>query len=71
LAYTLEVQSTKGSVKFRLVTGPKGMAVSDAGRLTRDVPADCPDQRADVFLQVTDAGTQNVSQAFSLVIEGP
>src|SRR5262249_51307308 len=54
--YKVAVKSKKGGLKFRLDSGPKGMAVSPAGEVVWKVPADFAEAATDVILTVSDAG---------------
>jgi hypothetical protein len=69
LTYQLTVKSKKGGVKYKLESGPPGMAVSATGQLTWPVPADLADKSADVILTVSDSSRQEVFHSFSLAIQ--
>jgi hypothetical protein len=69
LAYQLVVKSKKGGVKYKLESGPPGMAVSAAGMVSWTVPPDLADNRADVILTVSDSTGQEVFHTFSLVVQ--
>jgi len=62
-AYSLTVKSKKGGVTYKLDSGPKGMAVDAAGRLTWTPPADA-DAENDVIVSVKDAGGGESFQSF-------
>jgi hypothetical protein len=64
--YQLAVKSKKGGVKYRLESGPKGMKVSDTGRLTWDVPANAEGE-VDVILSVGDRTGQEIFHTFRIV----
>ena len=66
-AYSLAVKSKKGGVKYKLGSGPKGMAVDDAGKLTWTPPADA-DAANDVIVSVTDAGGQETLHSFRVYV---
>lgn len=65
-SYQLAVKSKKGGLKYKLESGPKGMAVSDAGRVTWRVPADFGEKEASVILSIRDATGQEVYHTFTL-----
>ena len=64
--YQLVVKSKKGSVKSSLASGPPGMRLSPRGILVWRVPADFPDDTADVLLSITDASGREVFQKFQI-----
>lgn len=55
LTYPVAVKSRKGGVKYKLESGPMGMAVSAAGQVTWSPPADFAEASVDVLLTVSDA----------------
>jgi hypothetical protein len=67
-AYSLAVKSKKGGVKYKLESGPKGMAIDAAGKLTWTPPADA-DAENDVIVSVTDAGGQETFHSFRVGVE--
>jgi hypothetical protein len=70
LEYQVTVKSKKGGVKYKLESGPKGMAVAKDGKLTWKVPADFADKEADVILSVGDATGQEVFHNFKVAVTG-
>lgn len=64
-SYQIIARSKKGGVKFKLDTGPKGMAVSPGGLLTWAVPADFA-APVPVAITVSDATGQQMTHAFEL-----
>src|SRR5262249_39234671 len=66
--YPLIVRSKKGGVKVKLESGPKGMQVTSAGRLTWSVPKDFTETEADVLLSVSDDSGQEVFHRFKLTV---
>src|SRR5581483_7338635 len=62
--YQLVVKSKKGGVKYRVGSGPPGMKISAAGRLTWAVPPDHAEAHADVILTVSDAAGQEIFHSF-------
>ncbi len=67
-AYQLAVKSKKGGVKYRLDSGPKGMAIDAAGKLTWTPAADAPKEN-DVVVSVRDASGQEVAHSFRVGVE--
>lgn len=65
-AYQVEVKSKKGKVVYRLDSGPEGMRISAAGKLTWAVPADFGEDEASVVLSIRDASGQEVFHAFGI-----
>ncbi len=61
--YTLSVKSKKGGVTYKLDSGPKGMAIDGAGKLTWTPPADA-DAENDVIVTVKDAGGGETIESF-------
>ena len=61
--YSLTVKSKKGGVTYKLGSGPMGMAIDAAGRLTWTPPADAEAEN-DVIVSVKDAGGQETIQSF-------
>ena len=62
-AYSLAVKSKKGGVTYKLDSGPKGMALDAAGRLTWTPPADAEAEN-EVIVSVKDAGGGETLQSF-------
>jgi predicted Zn finger-like uncharacterized protein len=69
LTYQVAVKSKKGGVKYKLESGPPGMAVSGTGLLTWPVPGDFADKSTDVILTVSDSTGQEVFHSFSLAVQ--
>jgi uncharacterized protein (TIGR03067 family) len=68
-AYQLAAKAKKGGVKYRLESGPPGMAVSPAGLVSWQVPADATvGGEVTVLLTVADAAGQEVFHTFKLVV---
>lgn len=65
LTYPVKVKSKHGGVRFRLDSGPKGMAVSEAGVVTWAVPADATGDH-NVILTVRDKSGQEVFHTFAV-----
>jgi hypothetical protein len=70
LEYQVTVKAKKGGVKYKLESGPKGMAVARDGKLTWKVPADYGDKDVDVILSVGDATGQEVFHTFRFSVTG-
>lgn len=63
--YQIDAKSKKGGVKCKLDAGPTGLAVSEAGKVTWNAPADFrePEQ---VIVTVTDGSGQEIFHTFEL-----
>jgi hypothetical protein len=70
-SYKLEVLSKKGGVKFKLESGPDGLAVSPAGEVTWKVPAKPNDPDVDVLVTVTDSSGQELFHNFKIEVGAP
>jgi hypothetical protein len=68
LTYPITVKSKKGGVKFKLESGPKGMAIDAGGKLTWKVPAEGFDVENDVIIAVSNGGGQEVFHTFKLLV---
>ena len=64
--YQVVVKSKKGGVKSSLTSGPPGMRLTPRGVLVWRVPADFPDDTADVLLTITDASGREVFHKFQI-----
>lgn len=69
-SYAVAIKSKKGGVKVKLEAGPKGMAVSPAGRLTWPVPSGFEEKEVTVILSVSDATGQECFHTFAIQV-GP
>src|SRR5262249_3759668 len=67
--YQLAVKSKKGGVAYRVESGPKGMTVDNAGKVTWAVPRDFADTEADVILTVKDRTGQEVFHTFKVAVQ--
>ncbi len=70
-SYKLEVLSKKGGVKFKLESGPEGLAVSDKGEVTWKVPAKQAESDEDVLVTVSDSSGQEVFHNFKVELGPP
>ena len=70
-SYQLKVKSKKGVQKYRVDSGPPGMAVFAGGRVSWAVPADYAEAQADVILTVVDAAGQETFHTFRLAVLDP
>lgn len=68
LDYQLDVKSKRGGVRCKLDSGPDGMAVSPAGRLTWRVPAAFAGAEADVIVAVSDQSGQEIFHTFQIAV---
>jgi hypothetical protein len=69
LIYNLTVLSRKGGVRVTLDQGPKGMQVTDDGKLTWFVPESFREGTQKVSLRVSDASGQEVFHLFELAVK--
>jgi hypothetical protein len=67
LNYQMAVKSKKGGVKYKLESGPQGMAVSPSGQVTWSVPADYAGREENVIITVSDAAGQEIFHTFRIV----
>jgi putative Ig domain-containing protein len=65
-AYQLDVLSKKGGLTYGVQSGPPGMTIDAAGRLTWKVPADFADRTAAVLVSVRDSGGEQVLHSFTV-----
>jgi hypothetical protein len=66
--YQLAVKSKAGGLTYKLESGPPGMALSEAGKLTWQVPADFSDDETDVILTIRDKSRQECPHTFKIRI---
>src|SRR5262249_36160731 len=66
--YTMTVKSKKGGVKLKLESSPKGMSLSEDGKLTWPISKDFSDGEADVIISVRDESGQEVLQTFKVEV---
>jgi len=66
--YQIIVCSKKGGVSLTLDSGPPGMALSPAGKLTWPVPAVVAHRDVPVIVRVQDASAQQVFHAFNILV---
>ena len=63
-----EIAVIPRGVKFRVESGPKGMAVNAAGKVKWDVPADFGEKELAVIITVTDSAGQETFHSFRLTV---
>ena len=68
LSYTVVVKSRRGGVHCTLDSGPKGMTLSDDGKLQWSVPMGEPAGRQGVIITVKDASGQERLHSFNIAI---
>jgi hypothetical protein len=68
-SYQLAVKSKKGGLKYKVESGPKGMTISDAGRITWSVPPDPEEKESSVIVSIRDATGQEVFHTFTVSIK--
>lgn len=64
--YQIDAMSKRGGVRCKLDAGPKGLAVSEAGKVTWAAPADFKEPEQ-VIVTVSDSSGQEVFHSFELV----
>ena len=64
--YQLVVKSKKGGVKYKLEAGPEGMAISDKGLISWQVPKDLNLVENKVIVTVSDSVEQEVFHTFTV-----
>jgi hypothetical protein len=67
--YTLTILSRKGGVHVKLDHGPKGMQVTDDGKVTWFIPESFREGTQKVSLRVSDASGQEVFHQFDLTVK--
>jgi len=67
--YALAAKSKNGSVKYRLESGPAGMAVSDSGELDWPIPAAFTASQVNVIISARDSVGQEAFQTFRIAIQ--
>jgi hypothetical protein len=65
--YTVDVQSSRGGVVYRLESGPPGMQIDAMGRLTWKAPKRTSDE-VSVLISLRDASGASIFHSFSVVI---
>jgi hypothetical protein len=66
--YQLEVKSKLGGVSFSLDSGPKGMKISDKGKITWTPSDETKEVEQKVIVTVRDSGEQEIFHTFSIDI---
>jgi hypothetical protein len=67
-SYAIAVKSRKGGSRCQLLTGPEGMTVSEAGRVTWPVPAAAPAGEHPVVVSIRDGSGREVFHSFAVRI---
>jgi S1-C subfamily serine protease len=69
-AYTYQItaKAQKGAIKYRLESGPEGMAVDESGKLTWKAPADFKAPDVDVLVLVSSASGREAFHGFKIEI---
>ncbi len=68
--YTLKVRSSKGSVKYKLETGPAGMKIGDNGDLSWQVPEQASGTKPQVIVSISDASATQKFHTFAIQVSG-
>ncbi len=71
LQYEVQAKSKRGSVVFKLVSGPPAMKISDQGVLTWNAPVADAGRSHDVIVSISDASNREVFHSFHLDVLGP
>ncbi len=66
LSYQLAARSRKGGLRYKLESGPAGMAVSPSGLLRWSVPGNFDQPTVDAIITVSDASGQEIFHTFRL-----
>lgn len=64
--YQVVARSKKGGVKYELSSGPAGMKIDEAGKLTWSVPADFSEVRQQIIIAVRDDSGQETFHTFAV-----
>jgi S1-C subfamily serine protease len=67
--HELPTHSRKGGVKYQIVSGPRGMTVSDRGKVEWDVPNDYAPGLREVRVRLQDASDREVIHSFRVRVE--
>jgi len=68
-AHELTTRSKEGGVRYEILTGPKGMIVSDRGKVVWDVPKDFAAGVSEVRVRLRSKSGREVVQAFGVRVE--
>jgi hypothetical protein len=71
LTYRIEVASKYADLKFRLESGPAGMAISEAGELSWQVPKDFAEQEVNAVINIQNAAGQDLSHKIRMLNANP
>ena len=69
ISYQIAVKSKRGGVKYKLESGPDGMAVNDQGLLTWNVPPELNDKAVQAIITVTDASGQDIFHSVKMAVQ--
>ena len=64
----MAIKSKRGSVRYKLDSGPDGMTVSDDGQLEWKVPDAVSTPKAGVIVTIKDASGREVYHAFDIAV---
>jgi S1-C subfamily serine protease len=65
-AYQLAIKSKAGALTYKLDSGPQGMALSEAGKLTWPVPAEFSEDETDIIITIRDKTGQECLHTFKV-----
>ncbi|MFO0966319.1 MAG: MJ0042-type zinc finger domain-containing protein [Gemmataceae bacterium] len=66
--YPVDARSKKGGLKYNLDSGPEGMKIDAAGKLTWATPADFADRESTVIITISDAAGLETLHTFRLSV---
>ena len=67
-SYQITAKARKGPIKYRLESGPEGMALDETGKVTWKVPADFKGTDADVIVRVSSDSGREAFHTFKVEI---
>jgi S1-C subfamily serine protease len=66
--YAIDAKSRRGGTAFKLDSGPTGMTISPAGRISWRVPVDYPDGQAAVIVTVAAGSGKEILHTFTVTV---
>ena len=67
--YQIDVRSRAGNVRLSLESGPANMTLSEAGKLSWDVPSSFKGESGSVIIQITDDSNQTTFHTFRIAVD--
>jgi hypothetical protein len=68
-SYELTTRSKKAPVKYEIISGPKGMSISNGGKVAWDVPKDFAEGQSEVRVRLKSASGREAEHAFRVRVE--